>query len=465
MIGRNGVVGVPTILPANGLLLALMLRTPTRLHVIYMLCGVAAYVSAAMFMGLTVDSCLRIATVDFAELLIARSLLWRYMGRRIELSEPETLWRFALYVAILTPAAATALSAVIRLVLGQHLSLSLLVSLFLAHGLGFISFAPLGLSIWSGDRQGVRAVRSGWRVISAAVLVGVSVFVFWQSSYPLLFLVLPPLAGMVVVGGFAGGALGLFLITIIANIFTLYGLGPAQLVSSADLTPKIIVVQIFAATAALLALVLSVVLAERDRAEKALLSVQHGLEKLATLDSLTGLANRRRLDECLDQECRRAQREGVPLCVLLIDVDLFKSFNDQYGHQAGDACLRRIADVLRGFCRRGGDLAARYGGEEFAVVLATDLKGAVFLAESIRSGIARLGIPHAENTAHGKVVTVSIGVASLTTDASRGTPSDLLREADMRLYEAKRHGRDQVQAPPLRPTAPVPPFLAREPRG
>jgi diguanylate cyclase (GGDEF)-like protein len=171
------------------------------------------------------------------------------------------------------------------------------------------------------------------------------------------------------------------------------------------------------------------------------------LQALANRDGLTGLANRRCFDARLADEFQRAVREVLPLSLVLIDVDGFKKYNDRYGHPDGDDCLRRIAGAVAGVLRRTGDLAARYGGEEFAVLLpATDMRGAVRIAEQIRAAVAALGIPH-RGSAHG-LVTVSAGVGSECPGVEDTTPDDLIRGADRALYAAKLAGRNRVCCAP-----------------
>ena len=166
------------------------------------------------------------------------------------------------------------------------------------------------------------------------------------------------------------------------------------------------------------------------------------LEDLAHVDGLTGVANRRHFDASLMTEWRRAQRDGRPLSILMIDVDEFKKFNDRYGHQEGDICLRTVARCIEERARRPGDMAARYGGEEFALVLpSTDPAGAAFLAEALRQAVRNLAIPHEAGT-HG-VVTVSIGTATVVPTSVDGSDA-LLRAADAALYRAKLAGRDQT---------------------
>ena len=166
------------------------------------------------------------------------------------------------------------------------------------------------------------------------------------------------------------------------------------------------------------------------------------LSALSMTDGLTGIANRRRFDDMLAQELQRAARARAPLALLMLDVDFFKNYNDFYGHQEGDACLRRIAGLLQSHARRASDLAARYGGEEFTMIAAdTDTDSATALAEAIRSSFEGLQLPHAR--APLGYLTASIGVVSVVPDAST-SPEQLLRMADQAMYRAKQLGRNQV---------------------
>jgi diguanylate cyclase (GGDEF)-like protein len=168
------------------------------------------------------------------------------------------------------------------------------------------------------------------------------------------------------------------------------------------------------------------------------------LEQLANRDGLTGIANRRTFDETLQAEWRRAMRDATPLSLLMVDVDYFKSYNDSFGHQAGDECLRRIAGVLANSVLRASDLVARYGGEEFAIILPNvDVDGAKLLGQRIRASVEQLTIPLGPLDT--RFLTVSIG-ASATKDFANATPAQLLGAADNALYEAKRSGRNQVVA-------------------
>lgn len=176
--------------------------------------------------------------------------------------------------------------------------------------------------------------------------------------------------------------------------------------------------------------------------ESELQALNKRLEQLSISDSLTGLANRRRFDEVLPAEWARAERARQFMAVLMIDVDSFKPFNDRYGHQAGDECLKQIAGVLKRRITRPSDLAARYGGEEFSVVLAQcNVDGANVIAEQIRQEIEALQIKHEDSVVG--VVTVSIGVAAIT-PSSQSSADELVRRADQALYKAKDAGRNHV---------------------
>jgi diguanylate cyclase (GGDEF)-like protein len=166
--------------------------------------------------------------------------------------------------------------------------------------------------------------------------------------------------------------------------------------------------------------------------------------KKARIDGLTQLANRRRFDEYLLNEWNRHLRLQQPLSLLICDVDHFKLYNDSYGHQAGDECLKSVAKTIsRGF--RTGDLVARYGGEEFAIVLPnTDRAGAVRVGERLRSAVEAAAISHATSPVCGQV-TMSIGVACTTPQPKGVTDAcALIEEADRSLYLAKHRGRNQV---------------------
>ena len=171
--------------------------------------------------------------------------------------------------------------------------------------------------------------------------------------------------------------------------------------------------------------------------------VNEDLLRLSSIDSLTGLANRRVFDQTLEKECARLKRTASAVSLLILDIDHFKAFNDSQGHQRGDECLTLVGSELTRHAKRKIDLAARYGGEEFAVILPeTAAAGAERVAESVRSAIANLKLPHSASPV-APFVTVSVGVATATLE-SNSSPEELIAAADQALYGAKRSGRNRV---------------------
>ena len=178
-------------------------------------------------------------------------------------------------------------------------------------------------------------------------------------------------------------------------------------------------------------------------AHKQLLELNKTLRDLVTVDGLTSIPNRRRFDEYLVQEWNRALRDKTPISVIVIDIDFFKKFNDNYGHVSGDECLKQIAHSLAASLVRSIDLMARYGGEEFACILPkTDAAGLFMVGNQLRENINALRIPHE----HSKVaphVTISLGGATMI-PSQETLPYLLVGQADARLYKAKEGGRNRL---------------------
>ena len=171
------------------------------------------------------------------------------------------------------------------------------------------------------------------------------------------------------------------------------------------------------------------------------------LQRLSSQDGLTGIPNRRRFDEFLDKEWRRSIRENnnIEISLIMIDIDYFKIYNDSYGHQAGDDCLKEVAWALNKSVHRATDLMARYGGEEFVCVLVdTPLEGAMVLAENMRQTIIECDLAHNHSKVADKV-TISLGVSTLT-PSKENSSEKLIKAADEALYKAKETGRNKVVA-------------------
>jgi diguanylate cyclase (GGDEF)-like protein/PAS domain S-box-containing protein len=182
---------------------------------------------------------------------------------------------------------------------------------------------------------------------------------------------------------------------------------------------------------------------ERKYAENTLKEANEQLELLSASDGLTGVANRRCFDQTIQREWTRLQRTKDYLSLIMCDVDFFKLFNDTYGHQDGDDCLKSVAKTLQANARRGADCVARYGGEEFAVILpVTGKKSAIHVAEKIRQTMEKMAIAHGKSSV-APCVTLSLGVATVVPD-KQGTPDSLIKCADKALYLAKSSGRNRV---------------------
>jgi diguanylate cyclase (GGDEF)-like protein len=230
---------------------------------------------------------------------------------------------------------------------------------------------------------------------------------------------------------------------VIAVFLTEHGYGPFASTAGLGMSRNL-AVQLYLGFHLLGFLPISILFLERRWMERKLRESLARAALLASVDGLTGIANRRTLDKHLEDQWRLALRRGTPLTLIMIDADHFKQYNDVFGHQAGDDCLRAIAEVLTAQVSRPGDLVARFGGEEFVVVAPdTTLEGAKHLATKIQVAVRELGLSHPLTQA--QQVTVSIGCAALVPDTSNSAEM-LVRLADQMLYRAKGSGRNCIQA-------------------
>jgi diguanylate cyclase (GGDEF)-like protein len=314
---------------------------------------------------------------------------------------------------------------------------------YLAHALGLAIMTPLTLAILFKDFTPLIERKAMPRTVAVLTLMFIAILaVFGQTHLPVLFLVFPFIALVVFQLGFPGMTFAMFMLAIGVSFFTLAGMGPFMLIPNASVGQQILMAQLFLATCVAMAYPTAVALMDRKRFERSLLTAQEQLRQLAATDQLTSIANRRMFDEFIDREWKRALRDKTSLCAIMIDVDCFKLYNDRYGHQAGDECLKAVAMSLLEIVRRPGDLVARYGGEEFVALLpATSLEGARFVAEQIRRRVESLQIVHSA-TSDGRL-TVSLGV-DVALPSAGGEPGDLIAAADALLYTAKERGRNCV---------------------
>ncbi len=275
-----------------------------------------------------------------------------------------------------------------------------------------------------------------------ALMTAVGWLIFGQHTLPITFLAYPVILLMATQMGLNGAAIGINILAVIGAVATVRGEGPFIGAPGARASIMIVVMQAFLAMGISMTMPTSVGRVRRLTAEARLQRAWQEMQRLAEADGLTGVANRRRFDSALAAEWSRAKRHRSPLALLLIDADHFKAYNDHYGHLAGDACLRAIAQAVAGVPGRATDLVARYGGEEFAVLLpGSDAAGARTTAEAVREKIWGLHLAHGFNEDLGRV-TVSIGAVSMVPDGE--IAAELIAAADLALYQAKRGGRNRV---------------------
>ncbi|MFT4111938.1 diguanylate cyclase [Silvibacterium sp.] len=565
--------GITILWPTNALLTAYLLCAPRSWKRIAAYLALAFCIDFAENFALSwpVGSSLYFAACNTLEVLLAWMLISRVTGPRPDL----TKWRhFAAMVVFGMGVASIAASLASSVVFASGLSwtsMDRLITIrnwYLADVLGMATVLPPYLSyrLRTGVRRYSRTEAAGLFLL----LVAVSIAVFAQQHYPVLFALTPLLLLLGVRMGLTGSALGLLTVTVISGAFTSHGRGPTALIPDATLAHRDLFLQCFIALNMFTLYLVDVVVAnsqrlqqdlkinearfrllaessrdiiilsnlkgmrdyvspaivellgwtpeelvgrsyreyihqddlerfdeklddlragrpirsityrqlakngshhwmesnprllldpatgeatgyvtvvrditDRKRAEEELARAFSLVEELASIDGLTGLANRRRFDEALEREWHRAVRDASEIAILMLDVDHFKRYNDTYGHLSGDECLRKVAGAIRQSANRATDLAARYGGEEFAVILpGTGYEGAIDVCTEILKAVRLCGITHSDNPTG--VATLSAGCA-VTRATTEGNYYSLLRAADSALYEAKANGRNQLK--------------------
>ncbi len=555
--------------PSTGLLVGMLLCVPRRQWTAYIAVGITIDFAATLLPPLNSPLWLTLAATgcNVIEVTVAAWLLRPALAPDRYMARAGQLVSLLVYGVIVAPGVASLCYAAWLSLAGFKGFWPVFSEWFTGDALGISIMTPLYLALRArkpfSDRAWYEAV--GLFTLLCAVSIGV----FWQTSLPLLFVILPVLLLVEIRLGMAGAALGLLAVASIGGFFTARGHGPIGL-TVFTLSPRTFMLQVFAFVSMLLLYIAEVVRAARNRFElnlraseqrfrllaegssdiialsnlgreivyvspaaTTLLGWEPGsapllnrklmvhpedlttFEKLysdclagktrnilefrgrkkdggylwmeanlvlhrnpetrepegfinvmrdisgrkaadeelnkalnvaenrAITDAVTGIANRRRLDEYVDKEWVRALRGGSTLSVLMIDVDHFKHYNDRYGHLAGDRCLREVTGAIASIAHRPSDFVGRYGGEEFVVVLPdTDTTGARHIAERIRGSVEQEQIPH-EGNPHG-VVTVSVGCAAIRPGSGQHS-SLLLESADAAMYLAKQSGRNCVR--------------------
>jgi diguanylate cyclase (GGDEF)-like protein len=288
-----------------------------------------------------------------------------------------------------------------------------------------------------------------------ALVLATAELIFSVTQYPLLFLLYPVLVMTDSLLGFPGSAIAVTGICLVAVYNATNGHGPFGRWPENRPLPRDAALQIYLGFHTVSLFPASILLMERKRMTEELRKTNLQLNLLVSRDALTGIANRRALDDRIIHEWKRAARAQSWLALLMIDIDHFKQFNDQQGHPAGDLCLRTVAEALSRQARDAQDLVARFGGEEFALLLPdTDLAAALQMGERMRAAVYDLGLDHGASPL-GRV-TISVGCAALR-PGNATDPAELLRDADAALYGAKRRGRNRVEINPEEHPDPAPP--------
>lgn len=437
--------------PLNGVTIGLLIRRPRRQWPL-LLAAVALGTGAGEFMdGNSLVSTVVQRTFSVFEVSVSAALLPAFVSVDSWLRQPRLYPRFAAAVLV-GPLVSGLLAAAWFNAFEATPYWNAFNAWALADAMGIAAVLPLVLALSSAELGAVRDLR---RVaIGVGTLVpafAMMVVIFITSRYPLIFVLYPLLMLVDWMLGMLGSSIALCAACVMAVFLTEHGFGPfanpVGLGMSRDLA-----VQAYLGFHLIGFLPISILFLQQRRMDQELRDSLARADKLASLDSLTGVANRRTLDARLEMQWTVAARSQTPLALLMIDADHFKVFNDRLGHQAGDACLRAIAGVMSRRVSRPADLVARFGGEEFAVLLPnTPLEGARHVAETIRTAVQELAIAHpgkpgpatADGSAQSRHVTVSIGCAALVPQP--GAKLHVLVElADRALYEAKGSGRDRV---------------------
>jgi diguanylate cyclase (GGDEF)-like protein/PAS domain S-box-containing protein len=551
---------------ANGVLLAYLLLAARRRWPAYVVTGFAAQFVGSLLGGISWRMSLLSTSLNLLEVLIAAYLLRMHSAAPPRFADRAYLIRFACCGIIAAPLSSGSLVALLP-ALWPRITFSCSPLQWIAAdclGIGIVT--PICVAILRGHFKTEHCRRRQWAYLCLLAIVTPAAFL--QSRMPILFILYPLLALILIRMGMGWAAISTLFAAVVGSWCTLRGLGPFALTHSPALFDPVILLQVYFGSAVILLYSVTVVLereqkvvrqleriaalhalvsensrdaiiladlsghrsyvssageslgwrpedlliqggadmihpddqqraqaivhdlnagregamiecrvikpngeyiwveaslrlvhdtetgkpsgilnvvrdvSERKQAEQKLQDAYNAVEALAITDALTGLANRRRFDQYLSAEWRRSMRDHQPLSLLMLDADKFKAYNDTYGHQRGDNCLKQIAEACMDVVSRPGDLIARFGGEEFVVVLPnTESAGALQVANEICEALRSRRLPHSGNTAG--IVTISAGCATLIPKFGRHAP-ELIEMADKALYRAKFNGRNQV---------------------
>lgn len=441
--------GVATIWLTNGILFGLVITQPSKRWPAYFLAGLMADTVADVVYGDAFRLAIGVSLANSFEVITSCIVLTRLFGHPFNLSRRRPLLGF-LGVSVVGAAALTsALGASWTMLWVDDAGpwLQLFRTWYLGDMLGMALIAPLTFML---QREDFFSILHPARLVNTLLLLLVpattTLLVFADDKDPLFFFIFPALMLVVFRLGFSGTVVTIFVVALLSIGLTVKGHGPLMMITGEHaILHRIVVDQIFLAVAIFTMFPVAALLEERAALQLCLEASEARYRSLASLDELTGLFNRRAFNLRLEQDFRSSIQNGHETALLLIDADLFKRYNDHFGHVRGDDCLQAIAAVIARAAVSPDAFAARYGGEEFAVILPrTGLQQARIVAEDIRLAVLEMRLPHPGTLAG--VQTVSVGVATTFAPGGVGTVVDLIGRADLALYQAKDLGRNRVVA-------------------
>ncbi len=439
--------GVATIWLSNGILFGLVITRPRKQWIGYFLAGLTADTLADVVYGDPFRVAFGVSLANSVEVVLSSLILTRWFGVPLNLSRRRPLIGFFLVSVVGVAALTSALGAgwTVHCYPGTPW-LQMWRTWYLGDMLGLALLAPLVFMLQRpGFLYALHSSRLPRTLATLLVPAVCTVLVFTHEGDPVIFFLFPALLLVVFRLGFPGTVLTIFLVAALSIGLTVKGHGPLMLIPGEHMMlHRIVVAQIFLAVAIFTTFPVAALLEEREVLQVSLAESEARHRQMANADDLTGLCNRRAFNLRLEEEWSRALESRTSLALLLLDVDLFKSYNDLYGHLGGDECLRCLAKIIDRTIAGGGGVAARYGGEEFAVILPGEgLDEAEAAAERIRRAVFDRALPHTGSPSG--VQTVSLGVAAVVPERG-GKVTDLVKIADRALYCAKGLGRDRVVA-------------------
>jgi diguanylate cyclase (GGDEF)-like protein len=440
--------------PLNGVTIALLISRPRREWALLLAAVALGTGVGEFFDDNPLVSTLVQRSLSVMEVTLSASLLPPFVDLESWLGMPRLYPRFA--AAVLVGPAVSGVLAAFYFYFTQSTPLwDAFNSWALADAMGIAAVLPLALALLSVRLHEFYNLKRG--LITVGTLLpafAVMALIFASSRYPLVFVLYPLLMLVDWILGLLGSSIALCGACVLAVFLTEHGYGPFAHATDLGMS-RDLAVQAYLGFHLIGFLPTSILFLKQRCMHRELRHSLAQAARLAAVDSLTGVANRRALDSTMEEQWLMASRNQTPLALLMIDADNFKEYNDRLGHQAGDDCLRALATALTKRVSRPADLVARFGGEEFAVLLPdTPLEGARHVAEMIRMAIQNLGIAHpgaplaagAGGDPKGqRYVTVSIGCSALV-PVPGAKMHHLVELADQALYEAKRSGRDRVCA-------------------